>query len=109
LQFSFIIVVTSGFFQGAEDRFFASPAWYECIVFNNRKSCSDEAVENSFNCLYYYIHLFALSRRWFRPLFAGNRYRRFYEKNAGKLHCSKTIELQGVLLQVAAYGWELQP
>jgi len=42
-------------------------------------------------------------------LFAGNRYRRFYEKNAGKLHCSKTIELQGVPLQVAVYGWELQP
>jgi len=63
LQFSFIIVVTSGFFQGAEDRFFANTAWYECIVFNNRKSCSDEAVENFFNCLYYYIHIFALSRR----------------------------------------------
>ena len=39
----------------------------------------------------------------------GNRYRRFYEKNAGKFLCSKIIELQGVPLQVAAYGWELQP
>ena len=39
----------------------------------------------------------------------GSRFRRFYEKNAGEMLCLKSIELQGVSLQVAAYGWELQP
>ncbi len=38
----------------------------------------------------------------------GSRYGRFYEKNAGKLLCSRSIEIQGVSLQVVAYGWELQ-
>ena len=39
----------------------------------------------------------------------GSRFRRFYEKNAGEMLCSKSIELQGVPLRVVAYGWELQP